>query len=64
MSSPSLVNRAELPSWDSCADQLAQVYCRPCALPPKVTCEKTTATELHKPLADFPRLALVDDERR
>ena len=26
MSSPSLVDRAQLPSWDSCADQLAHVY--------------------------------------
>ena len=26
MSSPSLVDHAQLPSWDSCADQLAQVY--------------------------------------
>lgn len=26
MSSPSLVDRAELPSWDSCADRLADVY--------------------------------------
>lgn len=26
MSSPSLVDQADLPSWDSCADQLAHVY--------------------------------------
>ena len=26
MSSPALVDQAELPSWDSCADQLAHVY--------------------------------------
>ena len=26
MSSPSLVDCAQLPSWDSCADQLAHVY--------------------------------------
>ena len=26
MSSPSLVDRAQLPSWDSCAEQLAHVY--------------------------------------
>jgi hypothetical protein len=26
MSSPSLVAHAQLPSWDSCADQLAHVY--------------------------------------
>ena len=26
MSSPALVDQAELPSWDSCADQLGQVY--------------------------------------
>lgn len=26
MSSPSLVDHAQLPSWESCADQLAQVY--------------------------------------
>jgi glycosyltransferase involved in cell wall biosynthesis len=26
MSSPAQVDRAQLPSWDSCADQLAQVY--------------------------------------
>jgi hypothetical protein len=26
MSSPSLVDQAQLPSWDSCADQLAHVY--------------------------------------
>ena len=26
MSSPSLVDRAQLPSWDSCVDQLAHVY--------------------------------------
>jgi glycosyltransferase involved in cell wall biosynthesis len=26
MSSPSLVDGAQLPSWDSCADQLAHVY--------------------------------------
>jgi glycosyltransferase involved in cell wall biosynthesis len=26
MSSPSLVDHAQLPSWDSCADQLAHVY--------------------------------------
>jgi glycosyltransferase involved in cell wall biosynthesis len=26
ISSPSLVDRAQLPSWDSCADQLAHVY--------------------------------------
>jgi glycosyltransferase involved in cell wall biosynthesis len=26
MSSPALVDHAELPSWDSCADQLARVY--------------------------------------
>jgi len=26
MSSPSLVDQAELPSWDACADQLARVY--------------------------------------
>jgi len=26
MSSPCLVDPAELPTWDSCADQLAQIY--------------------------------------
>jgi hypothetical protein len=26
MSSPSLVDPAELPTWDSCAGQLAQIY--------------------------------------
>jgi len=26
MSAPSLVDRAQLPSWDTCADQIAQVY--------------------------------------
>jgi hypothetical protein len=26
MSSPSLVDHAQLPSWDSCADQLAHIY--------------------------------------
>jgi glycosyltransferase involved in cell wall biosynthesis len=26
MSSPSLVDHAQLPSWDSCADELAHVY--------------------------------------
>jgi hypothetical protein len=26
MSSPLLVDHAQLPSWDSCADQLARVY--------------------------------------
>jgi glycosyltransferase involved in cell wall biosynthesis len=28
MSSPCLVDPAELPTWDSCADQLAQIYLR------------------------------------
>jgi glycosyltransferase involved in cell wall biosynthesis len=36
MSSPSLVDHAQLPSWDSCADQLAQVYLSSLGIAPKV----------------------------
>src|SRR5204863_8786623 len=36
MSSPSLVDHAQLPSWDSCTDQLAHVYLSSLESSPKV----------------------------
>jgi glycosyltransferase involved in cell wall biosynthesis len=35
MSAPSRVNRAQLPSWESCTDQLAHVYLSSLGLPPE-----------------------------
>jgi glycosyltransferase involved in cell wall biosynthesis len=35
MSSPSRVNRAQLPSWESCTDQLAHVYLSSLGLSPE-----------------------------
>jgi len=35
MSSPSLVDHAQLPSWDSCADQLAHIYLSSLGITPK-----------------------------
>src|SRR5215510_1421066 len=35
MSSPSLVDQSQLPSWDSCADQLAHVYLSSLGIAPK-----------------------------
>ena len=44
MSSPSLVDPAELPTWDSCADQLAHVYLSSLGIDPREAgpCERET----------------------
>ena len=44
MSSPSLVDHVQLPSWDSCADQLAHVYLSSLTVSPE---NRTTRTRGH-----------------
>ena len=45
MSSRSQVDRAQLPDWDSCADQLAHVYLSSLGLSPRTRlCERETPT--------------------
>ena len=44
MSSPSLVDHAQLPSWDSCADQLAHVYLSSLGIAPASQALRTRGT--------------------
>jgi glycosyltransferase involved in cell wall biosynthesis len=44
MSSPSLVDHAQLPSWDSCADQLAHVYLSSLGIAPESRTLRTQDT--------------------
>ena len=44
MSSPSLVDHAQLPSWDSCADQLAHVYLSSLGITPESRTLRTRDT--------------------
>jgi len=44
MSSPSLVDHAQLPSWDSCAEQLAQLYLSSLGMSPGSRTQRTRAS--------------------
>jgi glycosyltransferase involved in cell wall biosynthesis len=44
MSSPPPMDHAQLPSWDSCADQLAHIYLSSLIIPPESTTLRTRET--------------------